>query len=235
MIENFSNNDHIRQRTKSLFDSRPRINTELTFELLEKLVSLNISTLPQHGSVSSTISSENIQQTKKRRRFLYIAEPLVAGLLIFPLTAWFWQSGWNFTIEWLDSPSGQHPAALPSLYGFAQLVLLLIYLNQDRFYDFLQRHEKNFWFVTIFLQFHSFLTGIIYIIQWVSLWTIFDVYTTDDWLLLIILSVAATLALIVLTGNPCDAVCVPFVTSYDSIEFNIRIGTSLIITKVEFH
>ena len=232
MSERFANDDHIRQRAQSLFDHRPRINTGLTFEILEKLVSLNVTALPARGSFPSAVPRENAQPNQKRGRLFFIGEPLVAGLLIFPLLVLFWQAAWNFSIEWLDGPAGQHPAALPGLYGFAQLVLLFIYLNQNRLYGFLRRHEDRVWFVTIILQCHTFLTGVIYVIQWVSMWTLWDVYTSEDWLLMLVCSVTAILAIIGLTGHPCDIVCAPFIVSYDSVEFNVRIGTPLIIERV---
>ncbi|CAF4756800.1 unnamed protein product, partial [Rotaria magnacalcarata] len=57
------------------------------------------------------------------------------------------------------------------------------------------------------------------------MWTIWDRYTPADWLLMLIISIAALLTVIGLMGHPCDLVCAPFILSYDSVEYNIRIGS----------
>ncbi|CAF4798178.1 unnamed protein product [Rotaria sp. Silwood1] len=134
-------------------------------------------------------------------------------------------------IEWLDTPLGQQRATLPLLYLFSQLIFFIIYTNQDRLYDYLVKEELKF-FSIIFLQCHTFLTALNYIIQWVSMWTLWDYYASDDWLLMLIISIASILAIIVLTGHTYNLVCSPFIMSYDSIEYNVRIETSFITEKM---
>ncbi|CAF1426292.1 unnamed protein product, partial [Rotaria sordida] len=138
---------------------------------------------------------------------------------------------WNFMIEWLDTPLGQHRATLPSLYVFSQLILFFIYTNQDRLYDYFIQAESKF-FSVIFLQCHTLVTALNYLIQWVSMWTLLDNYTTDDCILMLTISIASILAIIVLTGHSHDLVCSPFIISYDSIEYNVRIETSFITEKM---
>jgi len=134
-------------------------------------------------------------------------------------------------VEWLDTPLGQQQTLLPSLYLLSQLIFLFIYINQDRLYDFLVKQELKY-FSFIILQLHSFITALNYIVQWVTMWVLWDRYTTDDWFIMLLVSAIAILSIIVLTGHPCDLVCAPFVISYDSIEYNVRIGTPLVTEKV---
>ena len=169
--------------------------------------------------------------TQRQYRLFFVFEPIIAGLLIFPLLIIFWQAGWNFMIQWFTSPSGQHLAIVPASYIISQLLFLFIYLNQDRLYRYLARQKSGFC-RTIVLQCHSFVTAVGYVIQWASMWTLWDLYTTDDWLIMLLISIAALLALIALTGHSFDLVCAPFIMSYDSIEYNIHIGTPLITEKV---
>lgn len=136
-------------------------------------------------------------------------------------------------VECLNSPLGQHQTTLPLLYLLSQLILLIIYLNQDYLYNFLVKRESKF-FSIIILQFHSFITASTYVIQWVSMWTLWDLYTSDNWLLMLIISIAAILATITLTGHSGDLVCAPFIISYDSIQYNVRIETSFLTEKVRF-
>ncbi|UJR25485.1 hypothetical protein I4U23_006831 [Adineta vaga] len=64
------------------------------------------------------------------------------------------------------------------------------------------------------------------------MWTLWDYYTSDDWLIMLLISIAAVLTIIVLVGHPCDLVCAPFAISYDSIEYNVRIGTPFAIGQM---
>lgn len=131
----------------------------------------------------------------------------------------------------LNTSTGKHWATLPALYALAQFTLLHIYLNQNHLYDYLYKHRDH-WGTSIVLQMHLFLTSTIYIVQWISMWTIWDRYTSQDWLLMLIVSIAAVLAVIAVMGHPCDLVCAPFILSYDSIEYNIRIGSPFLTEKV---
>lgn len=143
----------------------------------------------------------------------------------------FWQSGWNFWAEWLNTPLGQRLVLLFPLYILSQLFLLIIYLYQDRLYHFLHRQKLPI-FSRIILQFHSLFTGVSYTIQWVTMWTLWDRYTSMDTYIMILISIIAIFAIIVVTGHLSDLVCSPFVISYDSIEYNIRIGIGFVTEKV---
>ncbi|CAF2873827.1 unnamed protein product [Rotaria sp. Silwood2] len=134
-------------------------------------------------------------------------------------------------VEWLNTPLGQQRATLPSLYLFSQLILFIIYINQDCFYNYLVKEEFKF-FAIIFLQCHTLITALNYIIQWASMWTLWDYYASDDWRLMLIVSIASILAIITLTGHSYDLVCSPFIMSYDSIQYNVRIETSFVTEKM---
>jgi hypothetical protein len=220
-----------RRRAQSLFEYRPRVNTDLSIALLDRLILSRESTTP---SIQTAVSSDNCEIIIRkgiRRTLFFVFQPLVAGFLVFPLLILFWQAGWNFMDEWLKIPFAKHWTVLPSLYFLAQVIFLFVYLNQDRLYDYLHRQKSKF-YVAIILQCHTFLTSSTYIIQWVTMWNIWDRYTSGDGLLMLIVSIAALLAVIALMGHPCDLVCAPFILSYDSIEYNIRIGSPFLTEKV---
>ena len=231
MSKSSSQDDSHRRRSQSLYEYRPRVDTELILNLFSNLVSPNNSSLPSTENINSSIVPDEVLPTDKKRTVLFLCEPLIAGLIIFPLLIIFWQSGWNFMLEWFNTPLGQHRATLPSLYLISQIIFLIIYIIQDHIYNFLVKQELKI-FVKIILQLHSLITASNYIIQWISMWTLWDLYTSDNWLVMLIISIAAIFALIALTGHSCDLVCAPFIISYDSIEYNIRIGTPFQTEKV---
>ena len=231
MSDSASYTSRFRPRAQSLFEYRPRTNTELTIALLDRLISAR--TLPDASNLSTapTDACEVIIRSGIHRTIFFIIQPLVAGFLIFPLLILFWQSGWNFVLEWLNTPLAQHWTALVALYVLAQLILLFIYLNQDHLYDYL-RDQKCSLYISLILQIHTLITAFTYIMQWIAMWTIWDRYTSEDWLLMLTLSLAALLAVIALMGHPCDLVCAPFILSYDSVEYNTRIGSPFLTEKV---
>lgn len=54
------------------------------------------------------LEEDSIQKkTKERRRFLFIVEPIIIGLIIFPIIVLFWQCGWNLVLILLDSVNGR--------------------------------------------------------------------------------------------------------------------------------
>jgi len=234
MSESASYNGRFRPRAQSLFEYRPRSNTELTIALLERLLSTRDSISPSNITAGGPSDSCTvIIRAGIQRTIFFIVQPLIAGFLIFPLLILFWQAGWNFMVQWLDNtPFGKNWFVLVILYFLAQLIFLFIYLNQDHLYDYLHKQKIKI-FISIILQFHTLMTSSTYIIQWVSMWTIWDRYTSEDWILMLIVSIAALLAVIALMGHPCDLVCAPFILSYDSIEYNIRIGSPFITEKVK--
>jgi peptidoglycan biosynthesis protein MviN/MurJ (putative lipid II flippase) len=135
-------------------------------------------------------------------------------------------------VEWLGTTYGKHWIVLIILYFLAQFIFLFIYLNQDHLYDHLHKQKFKF-YIRFILQIHIFIMASTYIMQWVAMWTIWDRYTSGDWLLMLIVSLAALLAVIALMGHPCDLVCAPFILSYDSTEYNIRIGSPFLTEKVK--
>ena len=64
------------------------------------------------------------------------------------------------------------------------------------------------------------------------MWTMWDRYTSNDWIIMLLISIIAILSIILLTGQSCDLVCAPFVISYDAIEYNVQIGRALQTEKV---
>lgn len=231
MSESGSYNSRFRPRAQSLFEYRPRTNTELTIALIDRLISSR--NLPDASNVSAGPSDgcEVIIRSGTQRTLFFICQPLVAGFVIFPLLILFWQAGWNFMLEWLGTPFGKHWIALVTLYFLAQFIFLFIYLNQDHLYDYLCKQKRTL-YIAVILQTHSLITASTYIMQWVAMWTICDRYTSDQWLLMLVVSIAALLAVIALMGHPCDLVCAPFILSYDSIEYNVRIGSPFLTEKV---
>ena len=231
MNDSISYNSRFRPRAQSLFEYRSRTATELTISLLDRLIFSRDSSSPSNETTNPSDECAVIIRTGTRRTLFYICQPLVAGFLVFPLLILFWQAGWNFMAEWLNKPDAKHWIVLPMLYILAQLIFLFIYLNQEYLYDYLHKRKRNL-FIAFILQMHTLITASTYIIQWVSMWTIWDRYTSADWLLMLIVSITALLAVIALMGHPCDLVCAPFILSYDSIEYNIRIGSPFITDKV---
>jgi hypothetical protein len=45
-------------------------------------------------------------QTKEHRRILFIVEPIIIGLILFPIIVLFWQCGWNLVLILLDLVNG---------------------------------------------------------------------------------------------------------------------------------
>ena len=188
------------------------------------------------SATENTISADGSNETisSVRRKIFFIWEPLVIGFLIFPISVIFWQSGWNFMYEFLQTPLGRQQATLPLLYLLSQFIFFIIYLNQDHIYNFLVKQKFKF-VAAIVLQIHSLIVALSYIIQWISMWTLWDNYTSNDWLLMLVISIAAILATIALTGSSYDLVCAPFIMSYDSIEYNVAIATPFITENVIYH
>lgn len=232
MNETTKYHDRQRPRAQSLFEQRrSRTNTELAINLFERLISPPDSPISSNESPTLPDTPNLLNRQSTRRTLFFIIQPIVAGFLVFPLLILFWQAGWNLIDEWLRKPIAQHWAILVLLYTLAQSILFIIYLNQDHLYDYLRKQKFAFW-ITFLLQCHTFLTAVTYILQWISMWTIWDRYTSQDWILMLLISIAALLAVIVLMGHPCDLVCAPFILSYDSIEYNVRIGSPFVLEKV---
>lgn len=155
----------------------------------------------------------------------------MAAFAIFPFLILFWQSGWNLWAELLNTELGLQLTLLLPLYFLSQLFLLSIYAYQDHLCDFLRRQKSNI-FASVILQSHSLFTGVSYTIQWVTMWTFWDRYTSTDTQIMMLASAIAILAIIVITGHLSDLVCSPFVISFDAIEYNIRIGLAFTTGQV---
>lgn len=197
------------------------------------MISPHASSFPTDGNAAPLGGSNSTDASDRRRTIYFVCEPIVSGLVILPFVLVFWEAGWNLLVEGLDTSLGQHVASAPILYLIAQLILLINYLSQDWLYAFLTnltsavvRHAL--------LQLHCFISAVSYIVQWVAMWTIWDYYTSDDWLIMLFISLVAILAVLVLVGHPCDLVGAPFVISYDSVEYNVRIDTPFRFGKVMY-
>ena len=124
MSESLDYNGRYRPRAQSLFEYRPRINTDLTIALLDRLISSRDSNSPPNETSVPTDRCEIIIRNGTQRTIFFICQPLIAGFFVFPLLILFWQAGWNFMVEWLNSPDGKHWAVLVILYFLAQLIFL---------------------------------------------------------------------------------------------------------------
>lgn len=234
MCEQLNSNNRRRSRAQSIFEYRKRTGTDISMNLLERLISNGSISKPSNDRIFSHHSNEFDPRQRCKRTIFFVFEPIVASLFIFPLLILYWQSGWNFMDKWLNTSFGQRWFILFLFYCLAQAILFITYLNQDNLYEYLQK-QKSTIFVTLILQAHTLLVASTYILQWVSMWTIWDRYTSQDWLLMIIVSVAAILGIIILMGHPCDLVCAPFIISFDSIDYNIRIGSPFLTDNVNIH
>ncbi|CAF3013186.1 unnamed protein product [Rotaria socialis] len=224
-------NGRSRPRAQSLFEYRSQTNAEITVALFDRLIASQDTSSASNETTDCSDQSDIIIRTGLRRTIFFITQPIIAGFFIFPLLILFWQAGWNFMVVWLETPTNQHWIVLVMLYFLAQFIFLFIYLNQDHLYDYLHKKKLNI-FISLVVQCHNFIVSSTYIIQWVSMWTVWDRYTPADWLLMLTISIAALLTVIGLMGHPCDLVCAPFILSYDSVEYNIRIGSPFLTKNI---
>lgn len=216
--------------------------------------------------------------SKKFRRILLLAEPIIIGLILFPSIVLFWQSGWNLILIILDlvnkyllqtseqlsqvqkksnvlpdslflivhrkskhndfveesivNLNGYSLQSLIITYIIIQIFLLWFYLGQDFFYNFLTK-QNNITRITL-LKYHIFLSASIYIAQWVVIWTIWDQYTSSECDFELLLTFAFLFLFMIFNGHISDLICSPFITSYDSIEYCLRIDCSLSIKNVSW-
>lgn len=198
-------------------------------------------------NIEKNFEDELNNKNKIKNKILFIIEPILTGIIIFPILVLFWETGWNSSLIFLNTinnyslnlhlDEGTHPdsefytwKSLIFTYLIVEILLLLYYLFQDIFYNFLK--TKNFILKYILLKFHIFLLGIIYIFQWEMLWTIWDQFTPLEWYFELSLSLTSIFALIVFVGHLSDLVCSPFIFSYDSIEYCIQFGCPLLTRQV---
>ena len=202
-------------------------------------------------SINQQIDSETVEEdqlnNKTTKRILFLLEPMISGLILFPILVLFWQTGWNLILILFNLLNGFSPnfsfnkttqddnvsydwKSLFFPYLIVELVLLLVYLLQDLIYWFLKRRQ---WLLAgILLKCHILLLSIIYIVQWESLWTIWDEFTPSQWYFQLSLSVGSLFALIVVIGHLSDLIYSPFLVSYDSVEYSILFGCPLLTRQV---
>jgi hypothetical protein len=184
---------------------------------------------------------------EKTRKILFFIEPIISGLLLFPILVLFWECGWNLILILLNRLNEFEPnlhleeidvddfvsytwQSLVFPYLIVQFLLLIYYLCQDLIYNFL---KKQIWIIKhLLLQIHIIGLATLYIVQWEMLWTIWDQFTPSDWYFEFTISLTSLFALIVAIGHLSDLVCSPFLFSYDSIEYCIYFGCPLLTRNV---
>lgn len=181
------------------------------------------------------------RESDQRRRILFILEPIIVGVILLPIIALSWECGWNLVWILLNVINGYpsqsqeetHFYSWQSLlipYFIVQILLLVFYLGQDVFYEFLKRQKSILRY--LLLKCHIFLLISVYIVQWEVLWTMWDQYMPRDWYFELALSLTSLFSLIVFIGHLSDLVCAPFLASYDSIEYCLHFGCPLLTRQV---
>ena len=206
-----------------------------------------VSHLYQPIDESAVAQGKEVKRSS--RRLLFVLEPLLSGVLLFPLLVLFWECGWNLVLILLNRlnalPSNLHleefdqedfesysSLSLLIPYLLVQLLLLLYYLAQNVFHRFLLGQR---WLLrSVLLKVHIFILASIYIVQWEMLWTIWDQFSPHEWYFEFTLSVASLFALIVVIGHLSDLICSPFIYSYDSIDYCLFFGCPLLTREVRF-
>lgn len=225
------------------------INSELSEPLSNKDGITNRRRLTQIISIVDN-DKEIIFKPKGYYLLLFIIEPIITSCFLFPLLVLFWDCGWNLSVTMLNSLNnypltynldGENytdydygnysPQSLCISYLIVQIILLILYIIQDKLYEFLKK--QNSIFGIIVTNFHSLLLASLYIVQWDMIWTILDQYTPVDWSFMMLFSLTSFFVLITITGTLSDFVCSPFVISYDSIEYCIQFECPLLIKNVK--
>jgi hypothetical protein len=223
------------------------IGSELSQALPDSGGNTHIHRLTQLITIDED-KEENVVEPKGRYLFLFIIEPILTGCILFPLLVLFWDCGWNLFTVMLNSLNdyaltynldglnytefgygNYSPQSLIVSYVIEEILLLILYLGQDVFYNFLKRQHSII--EMILIKIHSLLLASLYIVQWEMIWTIMDQYTPSDWTFMMVLSLASIFLLIVITGTLADFVCSPLVVSYDSIECCIEFECPLMTTE----
>lgn len=235
----YDNHQHIEVITSTLSQPLPSVDGNNNKRQLTQIIAITDN------------SEENVIEPKGRYLALFILEPIFTSCFLFPLLVLFWDCGWNLTATTLnalnnypltfnlddenytDTEYGDYsPQSLVISYVIAEVSLLVLYLCQDLFYDFLKK--RHFLIEMILIKIHILILASLYIVQWEMIWTILDQYTPQEWPFLMVLSLASLFTLIVITGTLSDFVCSPFVVSFDSIENCIKFECPLITENVSF-
>ncbi|CAF0768010.1 unnamed protein product [Adineta ricciae] len=211
------------------------------------IISHRFEPIPEDTS-ESIAESELGKLSKFHRNVLFICEPLISGLIIFPILVLFWECGWNLVLILLNILNGFHVnlhldemtqedfesytwQSLLGPYLIAQVILLVYYLGQDKVHHFLKTQH---WLIrAILLKLHILVLASCYIVQWEMLWTIWDQFTPHEWYFETTVSIASLFALIVFIGHLSDLICSPFVFSYDSIEYCVFFGCPLLTREMK--
>ena len=216
--------------------------------------SRRLSTISQLYEPMKDAEDEKEKRPRGRERtLLFIMEPLLTACLLFPIGSLFWQCGWNLVLIFLnvlnryplnlhledipladdEEEEPQRPYAWLSLfvpYLVSQLFLLGYYLCQNLIYNGLKRQP---WLLTgILLKVYIFVLATVYIVQWETMWSVWDEFAPTDWYFDFTLSVCSLLALIVTVGHSSDLVCSPFIVTYDSLESCVHLGSPLLTREV---
>lgn len=108
------------------------------------------------------------------QQLLFLAEPIIDGLIFFPIVVLFWQCEWNLVLIIFASDTvlkKLHDSLILIItYSIAQSFLLCFHLGQDFFYNFLTK-QNSIIRVTL-LKCHIFVLASIYITQWVVIYEI---------------------------------------------------------------
>ncbi|CAF0759240.1 unnamed protein product [Didymodactylos carnosus] len=208
-------------------------------------------------NISSEDNDEKLKYYKFCKNLIFTFEPIFSGFILLPIIALFWQTGWNLTLITLKFSSSFNMTlhVIPEIVGkvnettttnqpywylsliipyfISQFILLVIYLSQNLVYNCIKfKYSPHSVCYYLFLKIHIFILGTIYIVQWTTLWTLWDQYILNDYYFKLLLSLAAIFVLIVLNGNLCNLVCAPLVISYDSVDFSIQIECPLSTEKM---
>ncbi|CAF1049571.1 unnamed protein product [Adineta steineri] len=190
-----------------------------------------------NSQVSHSFEKDFVEKKPKEhhRRVLFIMEPIIIGLILFPIIVLFWQCGWNVIFVLLNSVNRYPPSASQQYLGTEESKILtnILSLNGSQKVldkEYLSKFDKQKFTK---LAKNSQIKASIYIIQWEMIWTIWDQYTSDKWDFELLLSLTFLFVLIIFTGHLSDLVCAPFLSSYDSIEYCLQSSCPLLTRQMK--
>ncbi|CAF0761712.1 unnamed protein product [Adineta steineri] len=190
-----------------------------------------------NSQVSHSFEKDFVEKKPKEhhRRVLFIMEPIIIGLILFPIIILFWQCGWNVIFVLLNSVNRYPPSASQQYLGTEESKILtnILSLNGSQKVlekEYLSKFDKQ---KPSKLAKNSQIKASIYIIQWEMIWTMWDQYTSDEWDFELLLSLTFLFVLIIFTGHLSDLVCAPFLISYDSIEYCLLSSCPLLTRQMK--
>ncbi|CAF1145769.1 unnamed protein product [Adineta steineri] len=192
-----------------------------------------------NSQVSHSFEKDFVEKKPKEyhRRILFIMEPIIIGLILFPIIVLFWQCGWNVIFVLLNSVNRYPPSTSQQYLGTEESKILtnILSLNGSQKVldkEYLSKFDKQ---KLSKLAKNSQIKASIYIIQWEMIWTMWDQYTSDEWDFELLLSLTFLFVLVVFTGHLSDLVCAPFLISYDSIEYCLQSSCPLLTRQRGFY